>query len=196
VLEGLDAVRARICEIDQAVGLVPTPVPDAPDGASFASALDRASSTTSRALPTLRGAVSGRARLFIDAALRQRGDRYVYGAQTQASHPNPQAFDCSELVKWSAAQAGVAVPDGAWWQYRALADSGHAISVQDAMHTPGALLFRFAGDPRSPGGPAEAHVAISLGDGRTIEARSRRDGVGVFDAAGRGWTAAAVVPGL
>ena len=55
--------------------------------------------------------------------------------------------------------------------------------VQEALRTPGALLFR-------PG-----HVAISLGDGRTIEARGRRYGVGIFDGAGR-FTHAGWPPGL
>jgi cell wall-associated NlpC family hydrolase len=41
------------------------------------------------------------------------------------------------------------------------------------------------------------HIAISLGDGRTMEARGRKYGVGIFDnAAGREWTAAGTIPGL
>jgi hypothetical protein len=39
-------------------------------------------------------------------------------------------------------------------------------------------------------------VAISLGDGRTIEARGSAYGVGIFSANGRGWTAGGLVPGM
>ena len=56
------------------------------------------------------------------------------------------------------------------------------MSVEQALKTRGALLFYFSQPPTGAGRPAEAHVAISLGDGRTIEARSTKDGVGVFQA--------------
>jgi len=62
------------------------------------------------------------------------------------------------------------------------------MSVEEALRTPGALLFR-AGDPN--------HIAISLGDGRTMEARGRRYGTDIFDnAASREWTRAGTIPGL
>ncbi|RAV77347.1 hypothetical protein DBT52_09270 [Aerococcus mictus] len=41
-----------------------------------------------------------------------------------------------------------------------------------------------------------AHIAVSLGDGKTIEARNPEMGVGSWDAAGRGWTKAGLVPGV
>ena len=64
------------------------------------------------------------------------------------------------------------------------------------MHTPGALLFSFSSEPVPGGGrPNHAHVAISLGDGRTIEARGKSYGVGTFNAANR-FQWAAIVPGL
>jgi cell wall-associated NlpC family hydrolase len=58
------------------------------------------------------------------------------------------------------------------------------------------LLFSFGSEP-VPGGPrpAGAHVAISLGDGRTIEARGRKWGVGTWEAGNR-FEYAAVIPGL
>ena len=49
----------------------------------------------------------GAAEYFVREALAQAGDRYVFGAQARLDDPNPTAFDCSELVKWSAHQAGV-----------------------------------------------------------------------------------------
>lgn len=116
---------------------------------------------------------------FLQAALNQNGDRYVFGAEASKNNPNPTTFDCSELVEWAAAQAGVNIPDGSSNQRRAT----QSISVDEAMRTPGALLFR-------PG-----HVAISLGDGRTIEARGRNHGVGIFNAAGR-FTSGGLIPGM
>ena len=123
---------------------------------------------------------AGAAERFVDEALAQAGDRYVFGAEARPDDPNPTAFDCSELVQWAAHQAGVDVPDGSWLQYQQLQQEGGGISVEQALHTRGALLFYFSSSPDGAGRPAEAHVAISLGDGRTIEARSTRDGVGVF----------------
>ncbi|WP_163870143.1 hypothetical protein [Myxococcus eversor] len=56
--------------------------------------------------------------------------------------------------------------------------------MAEALRTRGALLYR-------PG-----HVAISLGDRRTIEARGSAYGVNIFSANGRGWTSGALIPGL
>lgn len=120
---------------------------------------------------------------FLWNALGQQGKAYVFGAETRPSDPNPQAFDCSELVEWAARRAGVSIPDGSINQINA----ARPMSVDEALRTPGALLFR-SGNPN--------HIAISLGDGRTIEARGRRYGVGIFSAAGRGWTRAGTIPGL
>jgi hypothetical protein len=62
------------------------------------------------------------------------------------------------------------------------------------MHTRGALLFDFSSPPTAGGGrPSEAHVAISLGDGRTIEAMDTKHGVLTSTAAGR-FNYAAVIP--
>jgi cell wall-associated NlpC family hydrolase len=47
-------------------------------------------------------------------------------------------------------------------------------------------------------GASGNHVAISLGNGQTLEARSRKDGVGVFHggASWSGFNHAALVPGF
>lgn len=135
--------------------------------------------------PTTPGpAGRGTAEEFVQKALAQRGDRYVFGAEVNLNDPNPNTFDCSELVQWAAHQAGVTVPDGTMNQVPFFRQKGTEISVDKALRTRGALLFR-------PG-----HVAISLGDGRTIEARGRAYGVNIFSAQGRGWTSGALIPGL
>jgi peptidoglycan hydrolase-like protein with peptidoglycan-binding domain len=126
----------------------------------------------------------GTAEAFVQKALAQNGDRYVFGAETNLNDPNPNTFDCSELVQWAAAQVGVSIPDGTMNQLPHIQNAGKGISVDQALHTRGALLFR-------PG-----HVAISLGDGRTIEAKGSAYGVGIFSANGRGWTAGGLIPGM
>lgn len=133
----------------------------------------------------LPGAPTGRGTSgdFLQQALSQNGKPYVYGAEASANNDNPRALDCSELVEWAAARSGAHMPDGSANQLAHCRRHGTEISVDQALRTPGALLFR-------PG-----HVAISLGDGRTIEAKGRAYGVGVFNARGR-FTAAALVPGM
>lgn len=134
--------------------------------------------------PTPGPAAKGTAEDFVQKALAQRGDRYVFGAETNLNDKNPDTFDCSELVQWAAHQAGVTVPDGTMNQVPFFKQKGTQISVDQALKTRGALLYR-------PG-----HVAISLGDGRTIEARGSAYGVNIFSAQGRGWTSGALIPGL
>lgn len=116
---------------------------------------------------------------FVRIALEQAGDAYVYGAEAAKSDPDPDAFDCSELVEWALARVGVTFVDGSANQLARV----KRIPVDKAIRTRGALLFH-------PG-----HVAISLGDGRTIEAANRSYGVRSLSAAGR-FTAAGLVPGL
>lgn len=127
------------------------------------------------------------------AALAQAGDRYVLGAEAGYDDANPRRFDCSELVEWAAQRGGLRMPDGAWAQYQACRQAGTLVPVARGIATYGALLFVARGALRGNGGGN--HVAFSLGNGRTIEARGRRYGVGSFSAHGRGWTHAGLVPG-
>jgi cell wall-associated NlpC family hydrolase len=127
-----------------------------------------------------------KAQEFLQIAMQQKGKPYVYGAHTQPTDVDPPAFDCSELTKWAAAQSGITIPDGATAQYLQLRDQGRTMSVEEALRTPGALLFHFGYEPKDLGDiPADGHVAISVGDGKhTIEARGRKYGTGIFDATG------------
>jgi cell wall-associated NlpC family hydrolase len=134
---------------------------------------------------------------FVQAALAQEGDTYVFGSETDLDDVDPETFDCSELVQWAAHQAGVAVGDGSYNQYLAFRDAGGGMSVEDAINTRGALLFSFSSEPQPGGGrPAQAHVAISLGDGRVVEAASPRDGVEISPADPDRFNYAAVIPDL
>lgn len=135
---------------------------------------------------------------LVDLLVSQDGDRYIFGVEVSAGTADPTAFDCSELVEWACARLGVTprMPDGSWYQARHVRSHGLEIPVAEAIDTAGALLFRFSSSPFTGGRPASAHVAVSTGDGRTIEARSTRHGVGRFSAHGRGWTHAGLIPGV
>lgn len=115
-----------------------------------------------------------------------------------ASDSNPAAFDCSELIEWGCGRLGIrpTMPDGSWYQLQHCISNAPRISVERAILQPGALLFVFSNDPYGDQRPERAHVAMSLGNGITIEARGVAYGVGVFSVEGRGWTHAGLVPGL
>ena len=81
-------------------------------------------------------------------------------------------------------------------QYLDMKDAGTLISVEDALNTPGALLFKFPSEPQ-PGQARQhgSHVAISLGDGRTMEAMGTNYGVRIAEAGDR-FGYAALIPGM
>jgi len=135
---------------------------------------------------------------FVGLLLKQAGDEYVYGVSAADSDADPRAFDCSELIRWGATRLGVvpAVPDGSWMQVQHCRRHGLLTAVDDAVRTQGALLFLFVGDPFRAQRPSTAHVAVSLGNGSTIEARGKKWGVGSWTATGRGWTHGGRVPGI
>jgi cell wall-associated NlpC family hydrolase len=89
------------------------------------------------------------------AAESRRGLPYVWGAT------GPSSFDCSGLVEWSFAQAGVSMPRVAADQAR----TGPSVPVNQLR--PGDLLF-YHTDPTDPG--YISHVAIYLGNGWMIQA--------------------------
>jgi cell wall-associated NlpC family hydrolase len=163
---------------------LPEPKPDTVAGSATTS------SSTGGSDPGT-GATSGAptATEFVNTALSQVGKPYAYGAEAAPSNPNPSSFDCSELVQWAANRVGLSsFPDGSGPQYAYCRQKGTLIDVSRAEHIKGALLFM--------GVAGSQHVAISLGDGRTVEARGTAYGTGEFSASGRNWSGAALVPGL
>ncbi|HEX8803532.1 MAG TPA: hypothetical protein VF743_05050 [Acidimicrobiales bacterium] len=134
---------------------------------------------------------------FLGAARAQIGDRYRFGTEARADDADPTAFDSSELVEWAAHRAGLdAMPDGSWNQYRYLHEHGGAVSVDEALRTPGALVFGFSSDPLdSTERPARAYVGISLGNGRILDVSERAGEVREMDP-GDFYGYGAKVPGL
>jgi cell wall-associated NlpC family hydrolase len=92
---------------------------------------------------------------FLAAAVSRVGMPYVWGAA------GPRAFDCSGLVQWSLARAGVVMPRVAVDQAR----TGPQVPVSQLQ--PGDLLF-YHTDPTAP--TYISHVAIYLGNGLIIQA--------------------------
>lgn len=94
-------------------------------------------------------------RVALTAAIGKLGRPYVWGAE------GPDTFDCSGLVQWAYAQAGVWVPRVTHQQFV----SGPQIPLSQAQ--PGDLLF-WRHDPTNPG--YVSHVAIYWGDGKMLHA--------------------------
>ena len=91
----------------------------------------------------------------LTAAISKLGRPYVWGAE------GPDSFDCSGLVQWAYAQAGIKVPRVTHQQFV----SGPQIPLAQAQ--PGDLLF-WRHDPTNPG--YVSHVAIYWGDGKMLHA--------------------------
>jgi hypothetical protein len=92
---------------------------------------------------------------FLNAAKSRIGTPYVWGAE------GPNSFDCSGLVQWSFAQAGIRMPRVSEEQWL----TGPHIPYQDAR--PGDLLF-WHYDPTDP--TNIDHVAIYWGKGMMVVA--------------------------
>lgn len=163
---------------------LPPPPPPVATGSSASTATGGVTSTGTVST----GATGSRsASAFVSVALSQAGDTYIYGAQPSGA--NPSAFDCSSLVQWAAGRVGVTgVPRTSASQAAYCRSRG--ISIDQAVHTRGALLFAQTSSIH--------HVAISLGNGSTIEAAAPGYGVCSLSATSRSfsWTSAGLIPGM
>ena len=123
---------------------------------------------------------------FVKKCLAEAGDTYRLGAEVKPGALPAQTFewDCSELVEVKLRELGIDAPDGSTNQLHWVVNSGTAIPLEEGLRTRGALLLRIG------------HVAVSLGDGQTIEAKGKAYGVNVFSASHRSFTHAGRVPGL
>ncbi|MFI7672039.1 C40 family peptidase, partial [Nocardia sp. NPDC049526] len=108
---------------------------------------------------------SAAAQKAIQVALAQLGDPYVWGAE------GPNSFDCSGLMQYAAAQAGVNIPRVASAQYQQLP------KVNPADIRPGDLIFPDSEfNNGSPG-----HVMMYIGNGQCVEAPHTGDVVKVIN---------------
>jgi len=105
-----------------------------------------------RSVPAPRG--GSVAAIAVNAALSQVGKAYVWGAD------GPDSYDCSGLVLWAYARAGVYLPHYSGYQYT----SGRHIPLRSLI--PGDLVFG------SDNGQASGihHVAMYIGGGAMVEA--------------------------
>jgi hypothetical protein len=132
-------------------------------------------------------------------------EKYVLGAVVPMANKNwAGPWDCAEFVSWCAYWSykillGVRPRDpmtgesySGWWHEDVMRED-LAMPIEQAFVTPGAILVR------QPGafGRKIGHVAISRGDGTTIEAHSSAVGVkNIPNAASRPWTSGARLPGV
>ena len=149
---------------------------------------------------------SGRAILQI--AESRVGEKYILGSRVPMNNPNFHGpWDCAEFVSWSVYQAygiliGVRPPNpatadaytGYWAEDAELHNA--TTTVARALRTPGAILLRRP-HAEAPGQHPIGHIAISRGDGTTVEARGKAYGVVIAqDAAGRPWDIGVLIPGV
>ncbi len=95
----------------------------------------------------------------VDFTTSKQGFAYVYGAN------GPDAFDCSGLMQWAYAQAGVSIPRTSNEQWAA----GTPVSL-DALQ-PGDIVVMYGG----------GHVAMYIGNGMVVHALNEGTGV-IIDA--------------
>jgi cell wall-associated NlpC family hydrolase len=105
-----------------------------------------------------------RAENAVQWALKMRGVPYVWAGES------PQGFDCSGLMQWSYAHAGVSIPRTAAAQQT----QGSPVDAADLL--PGDLVFQ--------GNPAH-HVVMAIGGGQCVSAphtgaRVRTEGVAYY----------------
>ncbi|MEV6169776.1 NlpC/P60 family protein [Streptomyces sp. NPDC051954] len=114
------------------------------------AAYDRASRSGRLDLPDFGGAVppSGRAAAAVAAAMSAVGRPYVWGAN------GPSGFDCSGLMQWSYAQAGVSLPRTS----QAQAGAGQQVPLSDAQ--PGDLVTYHDA----------SHIGMYMGNGQVVHA--------------------------
>ncbi|SNS85907.1 Cell wall-associated hydrolase, NlpC family [Geodermatophilus pulveris] len=123
-----------------------------------ASRTEREEPEPAAAAPAPVSVASGSVQAVVDRALAQRGKPYVWAAA------GPGSFDCSGLVQYAFAAAGVDLP--------------HSSRMQSAMGAPVSRSEARAGDLVAFYSPI-SHIGIYLGDGRMVHAPTSGDVVKV-----------------
>lgn len=131
---------------------------------------------------------------FVQKCLAEENDEYEMGGAAVPGTPSNQTreWDCSGLVYTKLQELGIDSPRSSTEQLAWCEENNTIISLERGIQTRGALLLR-----KKKTGETYGHVAVSLGDGRTIEALGEDWGVGIFSAtSNRTFSHAALVPGL
>jgi cell wall-associated NlpC family hydrolase len=133
-----------------------TPPPPAPAAAPTpVTPATLVTADPSSASPPAPAAPTSAASVAVQTALAEVGVPYVYGGAS------PAGFDCSGLVMYAYAAAGVSLPHYTVSQY----DDTTRISEADLE--PGDLVFYDTGDGAQPG-----HVAMYIGNGSVVSANT------------------------
>jgi cell wall-associated NlpC family hydrolase len=128
---------------------------------------------------------------FVKFALSKEPGPYLWGGT------GPVAYDCSGLVQAAAATVGVSLPHNAYDIYEDCVANKTTCSVQTAIATYGALLFIAPGTNGEPSlADGGGHVAISLGNGQTIEATGVAEGICINVANTSRFNLAGLLPGV
>ena len=164
---GLDQLTAQQAEVQKKV---------ADYEATFArlTAAEQATVTAALAGPALRTPSIGslppapgpEAAVAVKTALAQVGDPYVWGLS------GPDGFDCSGLTSYAFSAAGIALP------HSSRSQSAMGVMVDRADLQPGDLVFFY--DPIS-------HVALYIGNGMMVHARTFGQPVAVTTVDQRGY---------
>ena len=109
--------------------------------------------------PNMEAPMPDKFQLMRQDALAQVGKTYIFGAEVDLDDPDPDAFDCSELIQWLFHRQGRDVSDGTWNQ-----ETIFSIDI-DQPSVVGDMFFM-------PG-----HDGIYVGQGQVVEARGKRYGV-------------------
>jgi cell wall-associated NlpC family hydrolase len=142
--------RARVAEpVARQVAPAPATSASSSSGPSGGSPSDGSPSGGSQPAPVHASGNAGQ--VALQAAETQRGKPYVYGAA------GPSSYDCSGLVMWAFAQAGISLPHSAAAQY------GYGTHVSVSQLQPGDIVFY------NEGGTI-GHDGIYVGGGRMIDA--------------------------
>lgn len=140
-----DAARAALAQVTQVSSPMHAAAAAAPATAAAATPVQAAGNA---------------AQIAVQAALSQQGKPYVYGAA------GPNSYDCSGLVMWAYAHAGISLPHNAAAQYNA------GTHIPPSQLQPGDIVFF------NEGGTI-GHNGIYIGGGKMVDANHTGGWVGV-----------------
>jgi cell wall-associated NlpC family hydrolase len=146
-------VRRAAVVVLAAVGVILSPLP--------AQANTGVTATAVAAAPV--AAPTQAAQIAVDTALAQQGKPYVWGGA------GPNSYDCSGLVQYAYAAAGIALPHSSRMQ----STMGTPVAYSDLQ--PGDLVFFY-----SP----VSHVGMYIGNGQMVHASTYGQPVKVVNLAG------------